>query len=479
MEIRGDSGNDISNDDLGGESDRSPSNGMMAAVVAGYERRFGCRPALVVRAPGRVNLIGEHTDYNGLPVLPFAIRQSHFLAVGPGERPVLEIANLDPRYPAKSIALENLGEMSPAGEWDNYARAALLGLVGEGIITRVHFTARALRRGMRALVGSNLPSGVGLSSSSALVVGFALAALHLEGIECDRQRLAAVLAAAEHYVGTRGGGMDQTVCLLGRERHALKIDFAPLEVEAVPFQGDVEVFLADSGVRVEKAGEGLRLYNQRPAECRLAEVLFGSKARAAGKAELGRVRLWDLVKAPLSMRHESVLELIGQLFDQPSYSVSDLCRQVDSFSNRGFRPESALELYVGFMAGQDLDEPPGGFKLRQRAQHVIGEAWRVEQAVEALRRKDWQRLGELINASHASCRDLYEISCPELERLVAAGNEAGALGSRLTGAGFGGCTLHLVRTSDRAHFEASMRRQLGESLRMFPVAPSAGAEVTA
>jgi galactokinase len=116
------------------------------------------------------------------------------------------------------------------------------------------------------------------------------------------------------------------------------------------------------------------------------------------------------------------------------------------------------------------------FKLRQRAEHVIAEAQRVDQAVEALRQSDWPRLAELIAASHASCRNLYEISCPELERLVTAAGEAGALASRLTGAGFGGCTLHLVRRSEADHFASVMKRRLGESLRMWKVAPSSGAE---
>lgn len=439
----------------------------MKALTAEFVRRFGCTPALVVRAPGRVNLIGEHTDYNGLPVLPFAIAQSHFLAVSECGKRLIEIANLDSRYPARAITLDDLAAFSQAGEWDNYVRAAILGLRDGGLATRDN-----LARGLRLLVSSNLPASVGLSSSSALVVGTALAALHIWHVQYDRLQLADLLAEAEHYVGTRGGGMDQTVCLIGREGHVLKIEFFPLHVEPIVFARDVEVYLADSGVRVEKSGRGRALYNRRPIECRLALAVFQSWAQTNGRPELAGACYWgDLVKPPLSLSHAVVLKMIAEAIELSSYSQNDLCRSL------GISQTDLRETYLKIGPDDYFTEPADGFQLRRRVEHVVAEARRVEQAVEALRHGDVSRLADLINASHASCRDLYEISCPELERLVVAAAETGALGSRLTGAGFGGCTLHLVRRADADRFEGAMRRRLGESLRLLRVRPSCGAEI--
>lgn len=470
---------------------------MRAKVLSRFREQFRREANVVVRAPGRVNLIGEHTDYNGLPVLPFAIAQSHYLAFAANDKPRIDIANLDSRYAPKSVAWNEIGTFSGAGEWDNYLRAALLGLLNAGILTREHLSS-----GLRVMVGSDLSAGVGLSSSSALVVGFALAALEVCHIPFDRLHLAEVMAEAEHYVGTRGGGMDQTVCLLGREGHALRINFYPLEVEAISCGADrrpvhsvgcgadrrsvhldnltrngavpqslpLTIFLSDTGVRVEKSGAGRALYNRRPTECRLALEVF---KRSVG-ADLRQVRYWgDLVKPPFEFSHDRVLAMIRDVLTEQQYSAVDLLRRLEideATLNRTYL--NGIQEAAG-TARPLLSE----FQLRQRATHVLAEAQRVESAVEALRQGDWARLSELIAASHASCRDLYEISCPEIERHVEAGKAAGALASRLTGAGFGGCVLHLVRRAGAERFEQEMKRQLGESLNLLHVAPSDGAEI--
>ncbi|MBM3333319.1 galactokinase [Candidatus Sumerlaeota bacterium] len=446
------------------------------AAADRFRERFGCAARVVIRAPGRVNLIGEHTDYNGLPVLPFAIAQSHCLAAADCGQPVIEIANADPQYGPKAIALDDLSAFSTAGQWDNYLRAALMGLLDTGLIEREHLSG-----GLRVAVSSDLPARVGLSSSSALVVGFALAALHAHRVQFERLRLAEALAEAEHYVGTRGGGMDQAVCLLGQKDHAARIDFFPLQVEPVSFGEGVEVFLADSGVRVEKSSAGRALFNRRPIECRLALALFKKWAASHDRdAPWGkwigqgheRVRYWgDLVKPPLKLPHESLLPAIREALVQPRYTTADLIKHL------GLGEIELRETYLKMGADEYMPEPSDGFRLRQRAEHVVAEALRVEQAVAALRERNWGRLGNLISASHESCRDLYEISCPEIERLVTAAAETGALASRLTGAGFGGCTLHLVGQDSGERFIGEMRRHLGTTLRLWKVVPSPGAEV--
>ncbi len=434
-----------------------------------FRNTFGRAPQTLVRVPGRVNLIGEHTDYNGLPVLPFAIAQSHCVAAGIGRGPFFELANAESQFPAKTVAAADLAAFSSAGEWDNYFRAAVLGLRDVGLLTAGHSAA-----GMQIAVASDLPSGVGLSSSSALVVAFALAALCVHAVPpVPVLHLAEVLAEAEHYVGTRGGGMDQAVCLLGKKDHAIRINFFPLEAEAIPFfcaggQPAPRIYLSDSGVRVEKSGAGLQLYNRRPLECRLALQVFRRRAALMlhRLPPLDPVRHWgDLIKPPIALSHEAVLEAAATIFDRPSYSKSHLLGIL------GWREDE----WTAFT--ESFPEPPDGFKLHPRIRHVIEEGRRVEQAADALRAGNWPAAAKLIAASHQSCRDLYEISCPEIERLVEAGANAGASASRLTGAGFGGCVLHLVPAAACSDFENKMRRQLGRGLRLFEVNPSQGAEI--
>jgi len=440
----------------------------MEEAIERFGEHFGCAPEVAVRSPGRVNLIGEHTDYNGLPVLPFAIGLSHRIVAARGRPGRIEAADLDPRYPAKAIRVGELDRFSPPGEWDNYLRAALLGLADAGLVER-----RLLERGLRVLVSSDLPAGLGLSSSSALVVGFALAALGVFGVGCDRLRLAEAMAEAEHYVGTRGGGMDQAVCLLGREGQVLKIDFFPLRTEAVVFPAAAAVVLSDSGVRVEKSGAGRALYNRRPIECRLALEVFKAWARGQAVGDFDKARYWgDLLRPPLGLTYDSLIEMIARALDKETYRERELCRLL-----RMGRSE-LREKFLAVGPGEYFAEPPDGFKLRRRVLHVVAEGRRVEQAAEALRRSDLERLGRLIAESHASCRDLYEISCPEIEELVEIAAEEGAVASRLTGAGFGGCVLHLVEAAEADRFVGAMRRRLrGTSRRVLRVAPAAGAEV--
>lgn len=431
-----------------------------------FVRRYGAPPKYVVRAPGRVNLIGEHTDYNSLPVLPFAIAQSHFIAAGPGDESLVRVSNLDGRYGDRSFPIEDLHEMGPAGDWANYIRAALIGFAGEYAPDWPHLEA-----GLNLLVTSDLPSGVGLSSSSALMVGTALAALavtgrlhEVMGSEDGRLHLASTMADAERHVGTRGGGMDQTICIFGKAGHALKIDFTPFVQieEAIPIPDDIAIFIADSGVRVEKSGEGRALYNQRPAECNLAVAVLRAWAESEGRWTERLSYLGSLIRPPFDLSHAEALKLVREALPEETYSRVDLPQMLPS-------PEHKLL--------NDPGERLGGFRLRQRAEHVLAEAWRVEEAAAALKARDRAQFAELVNESHASCRDLYEISHPELDRLVEAAIASGALASRLTGAGFGGCTLQVVEKDAADRFEREMTKRLKLDQRLFRVAPSPGAEV--
>jgi galactokinase len=355
-----------------------------------------------VSAPGRVNLVGEHTDYNGLPVFPMAIQRAVNISFRPRGDARIRLENLDPRFEPREFDVGPEIEPFAAGDWGNYAKAAAQALARRAPI----------RRGFEALVDGDIPSAAGLSSSSALVVATTLALLAANETEIDPLELMDLCARAEHYVGTRSGGMDQAICLGGRAGHAVLIDFEPLRLRPTPVPSDWRFVIANTFVEAKKSGSAQAGYNARVREC--AEALRGLEARTYR----------DLVE-----RHP-----LGELLE---------------------------------LADEKLRDP-----LRRRFRHVVSESARVEDARAAMLEGDLDAFGRLMDASHASLRDEYEVSCPELDRLVERARAGGAAGARLTGAGFGGCAVALCRAN-------RLDRLLGELAGADPIAvqPLDGARV--
>ena len=190
------------------------------------------------RAPGRVNLIGEHTDYSGLPVLPVAIDRSTIVVAAANTTGEIEVANADPAWPSRRFAIAQQIPPYATGDWANYVKAAI-----QGVIDR--FPARHLR-GASMVVDGRVPPAAGLSSSSALTVSTAMAFMAVNGLELDPLETATMVARSEWYVGTRGGGMDQAASILGRRDHALFIEFDPLRVRAVKMPANAALVVADS-----------------------------------------------------------------------------------------------------------------------------------------------------------------------------------------------------------------------------------------
>src|SRR5258705_1800771 len=346
-----------------------------------FLRRFGQpAPALLVRAPGRVNLIGEHTDYNGLPVFPMAIQRSVEIAFRARVDGVVRLANVDPRFEAREFAIAREIRPYPAGDWGNYAKAA-----AQALARHVD-----LRRGIDGLVEGDIPDAAGLSSSSALLVACALALLRANEVELARAESMILCAEAERYVGTQSGGMDQAICLGGRTGSAVVIDFEPLRLRPTPIPSDWRFVVADTQVEAKKSGGAQAGYNARVRECR--EVL-----RAFGGSREGK-------------------DLAG-----PAPTFADLVARV---------PEGRLV---------DVAERALPPLLFRRVRHVVTEAGRVEDARAALLQGDLPAFGRAMNASHASLREDYEASCRELAEPVDVALEHAAAGARLTGPGFGGC----------------------------------------
>ena len=441
----------------------APAEERVAAVVDRFTAHFGRRPDVVVRAPGRVNLIGEHTDYNGLPVLPMAIDRHVLVAAAARDDRRIRLANADARFAQRSYQLQAGIRRFTAGDWGNYHKAAAQGLLSS--------LGPDTLRGGDFLVDGDVPPGSGLSSSSALVVGSTLALLAVNDQSVPPVQLAGLTAAAERYVGTQSGGMDQAVCLLAQAGQALRIDFDPLRTRAVAVAPGCALVVCHSLVEAEKSGAARAAYNSRVLECRLAcrvlERLLGASL-------------------PRPLAH---LGELGRLF--PDRSLADFAAILENaLPPRPLRLDEIAEL-VGtpreHLAGIDerVARPNASYPLLQRVRHVLSEAERVDRAEAALLAGDWLDLSALMDASHASCRDDYEVSSPALEELIAAAKAAGALGARLTGAGFGGCTINLVPSGDASLFLAILERSFyqhkpAEQRRRehaFVVTPSAGASV--
>jgi galactokinase len=322
-------------------------------------------------APGRVNLIGEHTDYNQGLALPFAIEEGVWASA--------EAANRGASYPRRiSVYARDLGERdefdlpepAPAPGWRAFVRGTVAELAREGVPLP----------GARLEIGGNVPRGAGLSSSAALEVSLCLVLLALaesgapgEHELPDRIAIARLCARVESdWAGARTGMLDQLASLYGAPATALRIDFQTLAIDPVPLRlAGWQLVVLDSGERHEHAHSG---YNERRRECaRACELLGVASLREASAAEVAR-----------------------------------------------------------------LPEP-----LERRASHVLGEKERVRRVVAALRADDFASLGGLLNAAHASLRDLYEVSTPAIEATVERLREAGAAGARLVGGGFGGSVLGL------------------------------------
>ncbi len=435
-----------------------------AAVVAAAGP--GATPLVLARAPGRVNLIGEHTDYNGLPVLPMAIDRAVWVAARARDDGRVSARNLDATFAACEFTWAPTTPPSAPGHWENYLKAAV-----RAVATHLPSDRST---GVALTVASDLPTAGGLSSSAALVVATSLATLAAHGCDVDRRTLADELAAAERYVGVLSGGMDQAVILLAEAGSALRIDFFPLRTRAVAMPNECSIIVADSLVRAEKSGTARTAYNRRVVECRLACQALAAELRVPLE------RLGDLVPVADGRPLASFVDALAARLPDRAMSLPEI-------AVASGLPLDAVTALVCDPSGHRLDvgEDPT-FRPFARARHVLHEADRVEAAVRALTAADLAGLGRLMHASHASCRDDYRISVPALDALVAVAEDAGALGARMTGAGFGGAVVVLTTSDDAPAVLAALDERFyplhapnaAAPRHRFVLAPSAAASVT-
>lgn len=389
------------------------SNEQVLRLDSQFRDVFGVAPEIFVRAPGRVNLIGEHTDYNEGFVLPCAIDRNMSLLAAPDNQEDFVEVYSDDYKEWDRFSLKNITS-NPTKEWANYLRGTLVILQNEGFKLR----------GFKAILSGSVPQGAGLSSSAAFEVAVAVFANELNGLCLDLKSIALLAQKAENqFIGVQCGIMDQFVSALGQEDSAVFLDCRSLEYETIPLglaSHSASIVIINSGVR-----RGLvdSEYNARREQCR------------QGVDDLSKL----LGRSLNSLRDVSLNE-----FEQVQHKLPAV--------------------------------------VAQRCRHVISENARVESAVQSIRNGDLNKFGLLMNQSHVSLRDDFQVSCPELDVLTElAWAFSGTIGARMTGAGFGGCAVALVHNDAVSEFQNLMKTvyagKTGRTPELYVCTASRGAQV--
>ena len=404
----------------------------------------------LLKAPGRVNIIGEHLDYNGLPVFPMAIDYDMTIVFTP--RDDNKIVAVNPEYDDREFKISAEIPKFETGDWGNYIKAGVQGIVDE-------LGGPKKLKGFNGSFLGTVPVGSGLSSSSTLVVAAAMAVLESSGIDMKPLDLAERMARAEWYVGTQGGGMDHAASILSEKGKALKIGFFPLSAQPVAIPPGYTIVVANSMVVSAKTEASRIRFNLLPAACQIATAMM---VKTMGLENEEILRLGDIY-----FKYGRVETLRGHeaTFKQERYTSRD----VAAYLGRSW--EDVIKTLYTARSGEPLPEPDNGLRIGARARHVISEVIRVEESVKVIEAGDGEAFGRRMNGSWISCRDDFEIAHPSLEKLVEIAREAGSSGSRLTGAGWGGCTVHLV-ADDKvdAVLDALMQRYYNDAIREFPAA---------
>lgn len=357
-----------------------------------YQQKFGDAPKHIARAPGRVNLLGEHVDYNDGFVLPAAIDRATYIAFSPTDAPhsTLIAVDFDEKifFSPESIATKTQADGTSLPEWGLYPAGVMWSLIEEKLSAP----------SMNAVFSSNVPRGSGLSSSASVELGFLIAWQTLSNWNLSPMKLALLGQKAENkYVGVNSGIMDQFASACGVENKLLLLDCRSLEWKTLSLPNHVSIVIADTTVRRKlTSGE----YNKRRDACEEAVRLL--------KSDLPNIK---------SLRNVSIEE-----FNRLANKLPEL--------------------------------------IEKRARHVVEEIERSNQAEALLEANDIQSFGKLMNECHISLRDLYEVSCPELNVMVnIAQTLKGCYGARLTGAGFGGCTVNLVEKKQANDFAQNLSKE--------------------
>ncbi|KAK0627278.1 ribosomal protein S5 domain 2-type protein [Immersiella caudata] len=477
--------NDIYHDDeIREESDR------WIRLYNEFIKVFGSTPQLIARSPGRVNIIGEHIDYSLFPVLPMAIHADTLVAMETKETETegcfkVQIANLDgQQFPKESWEEANDSDIAideKTHAWTNYFRAGLRGALK---LLREKNGSGWQPRSMSIMVHGTVPPAGGLSSSAALVTACSLAVLYGQGMKrVEKLELTRLAIESERAVGVNSGGMDQSASVMSVKDAALYVQFAPsLSVRHVEFpktNPPLVFMIAQSFVKADKKVSGPFHYNLRVVECTLAALMLLRQLLPKDEKLPNPLPQDD---SPLNISLGAVSDLFWtnlysdehtrKRYPDAAEAGVGMIQRLDFFANELIDKVLPSETYskkaIADTLGvteDDLDQnfikkrfpvPAERFRLRDRAKHVFSEAARVYKFMDLLEtgpkagESDLQfaeRLGDLLNQSQQSCRDNFDCSTQDLDLICMHARDAGSLGSRLTGAGWGGATVHLVPAS--------------------------------
>lgn len=445
-------------------------------ILTTFQTTYGQPAAFVSRSPGRVNIIGEHIDYSLYPVLPMAITSDALFAVTTlpstsSTQPTFRIANTQSeKFASREFAIgDDIDIDSTVHEWTNYFKCGLKGALQ---LLRKKYGAEFKPKSMDVVMDGSVPAGGGLSSSAAFVSGSALAILYANGMtSISKMELTELAIVAEREVGVNSGGMDQSASVLSERGSALYVSFSP-KLEARPVQfpktnPELCFLIAQSFVKADKHVTGPVCYNLRVVECTLAANVLN---KLCNSGEL------PSDSSPLG----SSLRGFQQTYET-EHGSSDLATCI-SLVEKHLKPEGYTRSEIADILGISTEELQKRFEskfpvraekfmLKQRALHVYSEALRVQKFINTLEHppassssdgqtEEYNRaLGALMNETQTSCRELYDCSCPELDELCTIARKAGAYGSRLTGAGWGGCSVHLVPADRVEDVKAAWERE--------------------
>jgi galactokinase len=443
-------------------------------LLQAFKSNYGGDAEFVARSPGRVNIIGEHIDYSLYSVLPMAITADCLMAISTSSSSEetsdsstmnLNLSNVQSsKFPSRefTISHDNIEIDSKVHEWTNYFKCGLKGALE---LLKTKHGAGIRPKSMKVLMDGAVPSGGGLSSSAAFVSASALAVMFANGEkDIDKTELTELAIVSERSVGVNSGGMDQSASVFSTRGSALYVSFVPsLTARPVSFpktQPELSFVIAQSFVAADKQVTGPVCYNLRVVECSLAAAYLHATLNKTSNPLPS-----DSGPLGISLRgfHNAYFGISPKTLDEQLAELVDVTKSTLTNEGGYTREEIAEVLKITKSELEKRYESTfpvraEKFKLRQRALHVFSEALRVQEFLRLLEQPDSflakdtgdstetynRKLGDLMNETQDSCRELYECSCPELDELCVIARRAGAYGSRLTGAGWGGCSVHLV-----------------------------------
>ncbi|XP_068626219.1 N-acetylgalactosamine kinase [Battus philenor] len=424
-----------------------PHNERILKLSDLFYNDFGCKPSYFVRVPGRVNIIGEHIDYCGYPVLPMALEQDILMAGNIINESKLYLHNVDGKYKSVVFDLKSHEKLDITPDsngkpyWYNYVLCGVKGAMEH--LNKITW------KGLQLYIDGNIPPASGLSSSSALVSAACLAFLYAQDAKLNKTEIASLCANSERYIGTHGGGMDQAIAFLAKKYSAQYITFQPLNATPVALPKGVTFVVAHSLAEINKAATND--FNQRVIECRLAAKILATLSEISRDNKI--ITLSQLQKK-LNKDFKEMIQLVHTHIPKDIYTKTEICNILKVTG------EELNDLYLTNNT-KHLTE----FKLKQRALHVYKEAGRVEEFRKICTQLELGNLngitngkvktdeniddvnvltilGDLMSKSHESLKTLYECSHENLDKLVDISYKMN-IHSRLTGAGWGGCIVAL------------------------------------